>query len=69
MRKNRIQNIVVHEPDARGIHARANRVNAFHVDVIERRLNQSNLTTEQKIVVMDKIMENLKSREINGFIQ
>lgn len=69
MYKNRIRNIVIHEPEGRNIHALADRVNAFHVTVIERKLNQSLLTIEQKIAVIDKIIEILKSRDVNGFIK
>ena len=69
MYKNRIQNIVIHEPTSGDMRVLADKVNTFHVDVIERRLNQSNLATEQKIAVIDKIIENLKSREVNGFIK
>lgn len=69
MYKNRIRNIVVHEPDGRDIHALADKVSEFHADVIERKLNQSNLTTKQKIAVINKIIDVLKSREVNGFIK
>lgn len=69
MYKNRIRNIVIHEPEGRNIHALADKVNAFHVAVIERKLNQSLLTIEQKIAVIDKIIEILKSRDVNGFIK
>lgn len=69
MKKNKIQNVIIHIADNADIHALSDKVNAFHVDVIERRLNQSDLTTEQKIAVIDKIIENLKLREVNGFIK
>lgn len=69
MRRNRVQNVVVHVADDSGIHALTDKVNGFHVDVIERKLSQSDLTTEQKIAVIDKILESLKSREVNGFIK
>lgn len=69
MYQNRIRNIVIHEPISGDVRALADKVSAFHVDVIERRLNQSNLTTKQKITVINKILENLKSREVNGFIK
>lgn len=69
MYKNRVQSIVVHESTSGDHHALADRVNTFHADVIERRLNLSNLTAEQKIAVIEKIIENLKSREIDGFIK
>ncbi len=69
MRKNRIRNIIVHESDIDGIRALADRVSEFHLEIIERKLKQSGLTTKQKIAVIDKILENLKAREADGFIK
>lgn len=69
MKKNYVQKVMIHVPDNRDIHALSDKVNAFHVDIMERKLNQSALTTEQKIAVIDKIMEILKLREVNGMIQ
>mgnify|MGYP003378307207 CR=1 FL=1 len=69
MRKNRIRNIIVHDSDIDGIHALADRVSEFHLEIIERKLKQSGLTTNQKIAVIDKILENLKAREADGFIK
>ncbi|HIW74694.1 MAG TPA: hypothetical protein H9684_10250 [Firmicutes bacterium] len=69
MRKNRIRSIVIHEPDSGDIHALADKISEFHADVIERKLHQSGLTMEQKIAVIDKILEDLKSREIDGLIK
>lgn len=68
MPRNRIRQIVFHEP-AEGIHALPDKVSEFHVDIIERRLNQSDLSTEQKIAVVDKILDALKSREVDGVIK
>lgn len=69
MYKNRIRNVVIHEPESGDMYTLVDRVSAFHVDIIERRLRQSDLTAVQKIAVIDKIIENLKSREVNGFIK
>lgn len=69
MGKNGIRNIVVHISDNADIHTLADRISEFHVDIIERRLNQSNLATEQKIAVIDKIIDDLKSREVAGIIK
>lgn len=69
MGKNSIRNVIVHISDDTDIHSLSNRINEFHVDIIERRLNQSNLTTEQKTAVIDKIIDELKSREIAGIIK
>lgn len=69
MYQNRIRNIVIHEPDGGDIHALADKVSEFHRDIIERKLNQSGLSVEQKIAIIDKILDALKSREIDGFIK
>ena len=69
MKKNCIRNIIVHNADHVDLHTLADKVSEFHVQVIEQRLGQSNLTREQKVTIIDKIIENLKSREINGFIK
>lgn len=69
MRKNQVQKIIIHIPDHADLRALANKVNEFHVDVIERRLNGSGLTADDKIAVIDNILENLKSRERDGIIK
>lgn len=69
MKKNYAHKVIVHISDDTDIHALSRKVSEFHIDVIERKLNQTNLTTEQKITVIDKILGNLKSREVNGIIK
>ena len=69
MRNNRIRNVVVHIADNADIHALGDKVSIFHADMIERKLRQSCLSTEQKIAVIDKIIDALKSGEINGVIK
>ncbi len=69
MRKNIIRNVIVHVAGNADIHALADKVSEFHADIIERKLNQSDLTTEQKVAVIDKILDALKSREVNGIIK
>ena len=44
------------------------KINELHVEIIRRRLEQNNLTAEQKIVIIDQIIENLKSRETADII-
>ena len=66
MRNNRIRNVVVHIADNADIHALGDKVSIYHADMIERKLRQSNLSTEQKIAVINKIIDALKSGEING---
>ena len=50
-------------------HALSDKINEFHLEVVERRLNSSNLTTDEKIAIIDKILDNLKSRELDGIIK
>ena len=44
------------------------KINELYVEMIRRRLDQNNLTAEQKIVIIDQIIENLKSRETANII-
>ena len=62
MGKNCIQHIVVLDE---GIESRllTDEVSVFHAEVIERRLRQSDLTTEQKTAVIDRMIEKLRSYE------
>ncbi len=69
MRKNHVHNIVVHNEENTDFQTLSDKVNEFHVEVIERRLNQMNITLDKKISIIDKIITNLKSREINGIIK
>lgn len=69
MRRNVPENVHVHLPDNINFHSLAQKVSAFHVEVIKRRLRQSELTTEQKILVIDRIIQRLKLREVNGIIK
>ena len=63
MKRNCVQNVIVHIPDNMDLHALSDKINEFHLAVVERRLNSSNLTT------IDKILDNLKSREFDGIIK
>jgi len=69
MRKNRIQSVIVHTADQLNLHSRADQMSQFHLDIIERRLGQSGLSTKQKIEIIDKIIVDLQLREVNGIIQ
>ncbi|MDR2023845.1 MAG: hypothetical protein LBQ71_11535 [Hungatella sp.] len=69
MKKNYIQNVIIHTPDNMDFHSLSDKINEFHVEVVERKLNNSNLTVEEKIAVIDRILENLKSREHEGIIK
>jgi hypothetical protein len=69
MPKNHVQNIIVHDSANINFNALSHKINAFYLEIIERRLNHSNLTAEEKISVINMILDNLKSREINGIIK
>ena len=68
MSKHVVQGIVLHTPPNSPSHSLANRVSEFHAEVIERRLKQTNLTTEQQVAVLDRILTNLRAHEVEGVI-
>lgn len=61
MRKSRIQRIVVHAPES--TQALSAKINAFYIEVLSRRLNESDLRFEEKAAVIDHIMEAVLSGE------
>lgn len=69
MKNNTVCSVIIHSTDDKGMYALANRVSSFHIELIERRLNQSNLTQVQKITVIDKIIESLESQLGNSIIE
>lgn len=69
MKRSYIQNIIIHTPDNMDFYFLSDKINEFHVEIVERKLNNSNLTVQEKIAVIDKILESLKSREHEGIIK
>mgnify|MGYP007132776861 CR=1 FL=1 len=69
MKRNCVQNVVIHVSENMDFHVLSNKINEFHLEVVERRLHHSNLTTEEKMAVIDKIIEHLKLRELDGIIK
>lgn len=69
MKKNCIQNVKIHVPDGMDLHALSDKINEFHIEIIERKLHSFNLTNQEKVAVIDKILENLKLREQDGTIK
>lgn len=51
------------------LHALSDKINDFHIEIIERKLHSSNLTNQEKVAVIDKILEDLKLREQDGTIK
>jgi len=68
MISKQIHNIRIHQSKVKSNFNISESINEFHSRLIERKLNQTNLTNEQKIDVINSIIENLKSREINTII-
>lgn len=62
MGKNRVQQVIIHAQDA-DLRLISEQVSKFHVEMIERRLNQSQLTTAQKMDIIDKIVQILRERK------
>lgn len=62
MRKNLVQNVVIHTADGSDDQSLIAQINAFHVALIERSLDQSQLTLAQKKAVLDQIITDLKSQ-------
>lgn len=69
MKKNRVRNIIIHVDDNADLLPLSNKVNEFYADVIERKLNESYLSAESKIYVIDKVIGFLKTKEVNGIIK
>lgn len=69
MRRNYVKKIVIHISHEHSLSSLADKVSQFHGDVIERRLNASNLPTQQKIMVIDQILEKVKLREQTRIIK
>ena len=69
MRKNIVRNISVHIDDGADLNALADMMSELHVDIIEHRLKNSDLSPKQQAEVIDRIIENLRSSEQNGLIK
>lgn len=60
MRKKKACNVIIHIEDNLDYTKLANKVSELYVQVVKRKLNESDLTTENKIAVIDKIIEDFK---------
>lgn len=69
MKRSYKNNIILHVSENADHRALSDKVNQFHADIIQRRLKNSDLTTEEKIAVIDSIIAQLKSKEQNGIIK
>ena len=67
MGKNAVRHVIIHAEKA-DLNLIADQVSKFHVEVIERRLNQSDLTALQKMKVIEEIIKVLEKGEPNKFV-
>lgn len=58
---SKIRQVIVHNAEDADRSALADRVSEYHAMMIERRLNESGLSLDQKIAVIDKILNHLPS--------
>lgn len=66
MKNKSIPSIEIHNSDTMDIEALSDKINEFYIDFIERRLRDSDLSTDEKIAVIDIIKKQLKLRDLNG---
>lgn len=66
MNSKSIPSIEIHNSDTMDLEALSDKINEFYIDFIERRLGDSDLSTDEKIAVIDIIKEQLKLRDLNG---
>lgn len=66
MKSKSIPSIEIHNSDTMDIEALSDKINEFYIDFIERRLRDSDLSTDEKIAVIDIIKKQLKLRDLNG---
>ena len=63
MKKPQIRSIIPHFVQDEHPQSLSDRIADLHIQVIERSLSQSDLTTAQKLSVIDQIMDNLRACE------
>lgn len=65
---NSIEEIVFHISDDMDYNVLSDKINSFHVKLIEQKLRSSDFSIEEKVVIIDQISQQLKSRESNESI-
>lgn len=68
MKRNSIEAIVFHISDDMDFNALSDKINGFHVNLIEQKLRNSDFSMEEKVAVVNQISQQLKIREKNGII-
>lgn len=66
MKSKDIPSIEIHHSDTMDFEALSDKINEFYLDFIERRLRDSDLSTDEKIAIIDIIKKQLKLRDSNG---
>ncbi len=66
LKSKSIPSIEIHHSDTMDFEALSDKINEFYLDFIERRLRDSDLSTDEKIAVIDIIKKQLKLRDSNG---
>lgn len=61
-----VRNLIIHTPMHMDAASLANKVDALHVELVRRKLKQSSLTAEQKVKVIDIIIDDLHQQEVTG---
>lgn len=69
MKKPQVRRIIPHFVQHEHSKSLSDMISDLHVQVIENRLNRLDLTTEQKLKVIDLILANLKSGEVHSVNQ
>jgi len=69
MKKPQIRRIIPHFVQDEQRLSLSDRIADLHIQVIERSLNQSELSTAQKLTVIDQIIENLRTGEVQYISQ
>lgn len=69
MKKPQIRSIIPHFVQHEHSQSLSDRIADLHAQVIESTLRRLELTTQQKITVIDQIIDNLKSSEVHNVRQ
>lgn len=68
VKRNSIEEIVFHISDDMDFNALSNKINGFHVNLIEQKLRNLDFSMEEKVIIIDQISQQLKRRESNESI-
>lgn len=68
MKKPQIRSIIPHFVQDEHSQSLSDRIADLHAQIIESRLDRLDLTTEQKLTVIDQIITKLKSGEVHNVI-